>query len=285
MSNSFYKIRDLLAGDLDQAMSLSFNEGWNQTENDWKFMIGDPDVAAIAALHKGVIIGTATAIVYKNKVAWIGMVLVEKSFRGQGIGRMLLTNILGRFKNVESVKLDATPAGYPLYQKAGFLDEYRVFRMINPGVKDISDTDFGICNIDAGTFNKVLDLDKTIFGADRSVVLRNFYNNYSSKAFLLKKDGILSGYILGRDGRKFNYLGPVCASATDDAIRLISEALKQLANQPVALDVPEEKSDLIKWLESAGFEKQRHFIRMYLRSNTHSGQVENQFLISGPEFG
>ena len=196
MSNSFYKIRDLLSGDLDQAMSLSVNEGWNQTENDWKFVIGDPDVAAIAALHKGVIIGTATGIVYKNKVAWIGMVLVEKSFRGQGIGRMLLTNILGRLKNVESVKLDATPAGYPLYQKTGFLDEYRVSRMINPGVKDFSFTDSGICNIDTGTFNKVLDLDKTIFGADRSVVLNNFYTTNPSKAFVLKSEDRPGGYIL-----------------------------------------------------------------------------------------
>lgn len=285
MSNSFYKIRDLLAGDLDQAMSLSVNEGWNQTENDWKFVIGDPDVTAIAALHNGVIIGTATAIVYKNKVAWIGMVLVEKSFRGQGIGRMLLTNILGRLKNVGSVKLDATQAGYPLYQKAGFLDEYQVFRMINPGIKDILVQCTGIINIDPEGFREVRDFDKTNFGADRSVVLNNFYNNYSSKAFLLKKDGMLRGYILGRDGRKFNYLGPVCASSTADAISLISEALKQLANQPVALDVPEDKSELIKWLESAGFEKQRYFVRMYLRSNTHSGQVENQYLISGPEFG
>jgi GNAT superfamily N-acetyltransferase len=284
MSNFFYKIRDLLAGDIDQAMSLSVNEGWNQTENDWKFVIGDPDVAAIAALHNGVIIGTATAIIYKNKVAWIGMV-VEKSFRGQGIGRMLLTNILGRLKNVGSVKLDATPAGYPLYQKLRFQDEYKVFRMINPGVKDISDTDSGICNIDSDTFNKVLDLDKTIFGADRSVVLNNFYRTYPSKAFVLNSEDRLWGYILGRDGMRFNFLGPVCASSTADAIRLISEALKQLANQPVALDVPEDKSDLIQWLESAGFEKQRHFVRMYLRSNAHSGQVENQYLISGPEFG
>ena len=53
---------------------------------------------------------------------------------------------------------------------------------------------------------------------------------------------------------------------------------------PVGLDVPEDREDLIKWLESVGFVKQRHFVRMYLNDNPFPG-TRNQYLISGPEFG
>lgn len=285
MINSFYTIKDLSDEYIDQVMVLSGNEGWNQTGSDWRFIIENPSVIALAALHKGLVIGTATAIIYNDKVAWIGMVLVEKSFRHQGIGRMLLTNILGRLKDIDSVKLDATPAGYPLYRKLGFVDEYKLFRMINPATGNIPEPSANITSINPIEFREILRLDRDIFGVDRSEVLRKYFSIYPSKAFLLKENGQTAGYILGRDGRKFNYLGPLCTSSGRFAKDLLSRALQDCSNKPAALDVPESKIDFINWLKSTGFETERQFTRMYLKGNACQGKTDNQFLIGGPEFG
>jgi len=66
---------------------------------------------------------------------------------------------------------------------------------------------------------------------------------------------------------------------------LIRKALKELINQPVVLDVLNEKEDLINWLNSIGFTMQRQFVRMYKKENSFPGIVNKQYLICGPEFG
>lgn len=285
--NFTFKIRPMITNDLNQAISLSNSEGWNQTEKDWKLLIENPLNTCLVAEHNNTVIGTATALNHSNKVAWIGMVLVDKRFRGQGVGKMLLRTIIDALKNIDSIKLDATPAGLPLYQKLGFIDEYKIYRMINPSLQSFRKQVFNYepVNIDLESFSDVLKLDKRIFGTARTYLLQALLRNYPGKAYLIKRNKKLDGYMFGRDGVRFNYIGPVFAFSHDSARILILKALESLNNQPVALDILQDKEDLIKWLESLGFIKHRHFIRMYLKSNSYYGLIEYQYLISGPEFG
>ncbi len=277
----------MVANDLNQAISLSYSEGWNQTEKDWKLLLENPGNICIIAEYKNKVIGTATALNYSNKIAWIGMVLVDKSLRGRGVGKMLLTNIIGALRNVDSIKLDSTPAGLPLYQKLGFIDEYKIYRMVNPALQNFKKKVFSHepVNIDPESLSDVLELDKRIFGTDRTYLLQTLFGNYPGKAYLIKRNNRLDGYMFGRDGVRFNYIGPVFALSGESARILISEAIDSLNNQPVAVDIPWDKHGLIKWLETLGFVKQRHFIRMYLKSNSYCGLIKYQYLISGPEFG
>lgn len=285
--NFAFKIRSMITNDLNQAISLSNSEGWNQTEKDWKLLLENPINICIVAEYDNKIIGTATALNHSNKIGWIGMVLVDKSFRAQGVGKKLLGNIIGELKNVDSIKLDATPAGLPLYQKLGFIDEYKIYRMINPELQSFNKQalNYEPVNIDPESFSDVLKIDKRIFGTARTYLLQTLLSNYPGKAYLIKRNKKIDGYMFGRDGVRFNYIGPVIAFSHDSARILILKALESLYNQPVALDILQDKEDLIKWLESLGFVKHRHFIRMYLKSNSYSGLIEYQYLISGPEFG
>jgi GNAT superfamily N-acetyltransferase len=277
----------MITNDLNQAFGLSNSEGWNQTEKDWKLLLENTLNICIVAEYNNKVIGTATALNHSNKVAWIGMVLVDKSFRGRGVGKMLLTNIISDLKNVDSIKLDATPAGLPLYQKLGFIDEYKIYRMINPLLQSFKKQAFNCepLNIDPENFSDVLKLDKRIFGTDRTYLLQTLLRNYPGKAYLIKRNKKLDGYMFGRDGVRFNYIGPVFALSQDSARILISKALGSLDNKPVAMDILQDKEELFKWLEMLGFVKQRHFIRMRLKSNSYCGLIKYQYLISGPEFG
>lgn len=277
----------MVISDLDQALGLSIAEGWNQTEKDWRLLLDNSDNVCIVAEINGRIIGTATAMNYTGKVAWIGMVLVDKPMRGLGAGKMLMTEIIGNLGKVESVKLDATPAGQPLYRSLGFTDEYTICRMTIPSLKSIEyryPWDKPI-KITPNRLEEIIVLDASVFGTERGYLLNILYKNLPEKAFALTGDTGKWGYIFGRTGTRFNYIGPACATTTETAKGLITAALEPFHSKPVAIDILADKTEVIAWLESIGFTKQRDFVRMYLEKNPYPGKPELQYLISGPEFG
>lgn len=275
------RIRQLNVSDLKMAIRLSDAEGWNQTEKDWLMVLTNPDDICIGAEYEGRIIGTSNAIVYEKKIAWIGMVLVETRFRRQGIGKMLFANILEKVRGVRSVKLDATPAGKPLYEKFGFREEYRIDRLVNMSLEDFpADHSSGIKSVSESDLRQIVQNDKNIFGAEREIIFRTLLGDYPGKSFRIN-----DSFIFGRNGKRFNYAGPAYSSSMEEALVLIRHALKKLTGKPVALDVPESKKELRDWLETTGFTKERHFTRMFCKSNEFRGIPEKQFLILGPEFG
>ena len=99
--------REMELSDMDSLMKLKNAEGWNQTENDWELLIQYRGSVNLVAVLENQIVGTVTAINYANTVAWIGMMLVDKEFRGRGIGKLLLNEAILKLKNCASIKLDA----------------------------------------------------------------------------------------------------------------------------------------------------------------------------------
>lgn len=273
--------------DIDQALGLSISEGWNQTEKDWKILLEDSGNVCIVAEKDGRIIGTATALNHSGKVAWIGMVLVDKSMRGMGAGKLLMTDIMSKLDNRESIKLDSTPAGHPLYKNLGFIDEYSIYRMTTQSLRSIGYRYPGEKpkKLGAERLTEIIDMDAPIFGAERAYLLGKLYKSFPEKAFAFAGDKSTWGYIFGRTGTKFNYIGPASAGTTEAAKGLIAAALEPFHSKPVAIDIPADKTELTAWLESIGFIKQRDFTRMYLGKNPYPGKPEFQFLIGGPEFG
>jgi ribosomal protein S18 acetylase RimI-like enzyme len=282
-----FTIRPMDSGDLDQAYSLSKSEGWNQTLTDWRFLLGKPDNICIVAEKEEKICGTATALVHDKRLAWIGMVLVDRSLRGQGTGRMLMEKIIHELKGIRSVKLDATPAGEPLYSRLGFKPEYKIHRMTceNINITAEKSTDPGISETMPDSIKALADFDRYIFGVNREYLITSLATSFPEKSLFIWKNQDIEGFIQGREGERFTYLGPLSAKNDNSAIELITESLRLHRNKIIALDVPASQTIFIEWLEKAGFVKQREFTRMFLNENPFRGKPENQYLISGPEFG
>lgn len=275
-------------GDIGSAIKLSNAEGWNQTEKDWKLLIENRENVCLLAECDNKVIGTTTAINYSNKVSWIGMVLVDKEYRGQGVSKSLLTAIFEKLQSSKSVKLDATPAGQPVYKKFEFSDEYLIARMTNPALKELPSHDHHPIlpeRINLIDILEVFAFDEMVFGANRGSLIKYLITEYPGKAWVLKRNSRITGIVLGRDGHKYHHIGPVLASSTPNARILITRALKDLTHQPVVVDVLCDKEELLDWLHSIGFIKQRQFIRMYKKENPFPGVIHKQFLICGPEFG
>jgi len=279
-------IRPIHLRDLSGAMKLSSDQGWNQTEADWAMMIENTQNSCLLAEYHEKIVGTTTAINYSNDVAWISMVLVDKEYRGHGISSLLLENIFRQLTRCKSIKLDATPEGQPVYKKYDFIDEYFITRMTCDAIKNISIADSGeLQPIQQTDMDEIIACDQHIFGVNRSQLIEYLFRKYPHKAWMLRSSNSLSGFVLGRDGRKYNHIGPVIASATNDAKKLIAKLLIDDRDKSFVVDVMNDKTELVDWLTSIGFVRQRPFVRMYQHNNPFPGNIHQQYLICGPEFG
>ncbi|MEO6908812.1 MAG: GNAT family N-acetyltransferase, partial [Abditibacteriaceae bacterium] len=279
-------VRNLTIDDLDAVMRLKTLAGWNQTEDDWRFILKNHDTDYFAAVHNGKVVGTAGAIRFGDALAWIGMVLVDPEFRRIGIARKLLKEVLDNLGKCPVVKLDATALGLELYEQNGFVQEYSLQRLIHPHLPTINKSSgVEVFPISDEKFQEVLTIDRQIFGADRSILLRALWEKSPDAAYCVRNQKEISGFCLGRRGTNFYQIGPVVATNFEDARVLISHAMRPFAGQAVGLDVPESQSELITWLQDIGFVTQRSFVRMARGEQSVLGVSEAQFAITGPEFG
>lgn len=280
------KIRAMQKRDIEQAMRLKNSEGWNQTEQDWEILLRLSPKTCLVAVSDREVIGTVTAVNYSNELAWIGMMLVNKKYRRRGIGSLLLKDNIKRLKGCRIIKLDATPVGRNVYIKLGFEDEYTISRMTISPLPEQQITYSGKATpLGAHDIRTIADLDKAVFGADRTDLIESILETYPDKALKLERDGRIAAYCLRRDGVKHNHLGPVIASTIEDAQTLLSAAMSGLAGKAVVLDVPQNKIKLLKWLGSLGFRERRSLTRMYYKNNYIPKQREWEFAICGPEMG
>lgn len=281
------RLKTLTLSDIPRAMELSAAEGWNQTEKDWKFLMEHPGNVCLAVEDNGKIVGTATAMIYENKVAWIGMVLVEKYHRGKGYSKLLLNEILKRLKAIKTIKLDATPAGQPVYQKFGFRNEQVINRMILESPK-LGFPDLVNENLTTRTqpadIPEIIKYDAEIFGARRKQLIEYLIQENPENTWLVKQNSVLKGFALKRKGARFFHIGPVSADSEKEAKMLLSQMINMSSQMPVVADVLNDKKDFITWLNTIGFKKQRQYVRMVLGEDSPEIR-EKQYLICGPEFG
>ncbi len=291
MRKTKIRIRQMQTTDMEVIMQIKNAENWNQTEEDWLFLINSNPETCLVAVFENQVIGTVTAVNYQNKVAWIGMMLVLKDFRGMRVSKLLLNTIIEKLKNCVSIKLDATPAGIPVYKKLGFVEEYEIGRMVSAGLSNMvkdeqnADDDFNTSQILESDISNIVSMDEILFGVNRFNLFRFLLNNRKEICLQIKQENQLKGYVFGRNGSNYIQVGPVMTCSTLLAKKLLHGAFKKLKEQPLVVDVLLDKPELKYWLLSIGFTHQRSFTRMYLKSNNYTGKIENQFLISGPELG
>jgi ribosomal protein S18 acetylase RimI-like enzyme len=123
-------IRPLAHADVPAAQRLREQAGWNQADADWQRLLAWDREGCWAAEQDGRVVGTTATISYGQRIAWVGMVLVDVEHRRRGIGRALLMHALAYLerRGVRTIALDATPDGRPLYASLGFVDAFGLER-------------------------------------------------------------------------------------------------------------------------------------------------------------
>jgi GNAT superfamily N-acetyltransferase len=275
-------IRPMTAADLPLGLRLSRQAGWNQTEADWKrFLALQPD-GCFVAQWGGTPVGTTTTCIF-GPVAWIAMVLVEESARGRGIGTALLHHALEFLdrRHVAAVRLDATPLGLPLYERLGFVEQFRLARY--QGILPPAAPEAGALAASPGHWEALAALDETVTLTDRRRLLFRLFAEESVGTFLPQGGGRLGGFLAARPGTRAVQLGP-CIAAPEAGPVLFTAARHLFAGRPIFVDIPVPNEAANRLAEAQGLAVQRHLTRM-CRGAAVCERVEWLWASSGPEKG
>jgi GNAT superfamily N-acetyltransferase len=276
------EVRDLIPADIDAGLMLSEEAGWNQTAEDWAWMIGKGQGWACQDAS-GRVVATALTQPQGDAFGWISMVLVTETWRRRGIAGFLMERSIHALRSTGLISgLDATPAGRSVYGPLGFRDIYAITRFRADRME--SRDGLSRCKVRAmssADLPAVTALDRAVFGADRSGLLSNLLPRAPGLAWVAEAR---DGFCLGRDGRGAWQLGPVVASDAETAIALMRAALKGLSG-PVMIDVPDHHAVVVEWLGASGFVAERPYTRMLLDHDRPLDDPARVFAIAGPELG
>jgi GNAT superfamily N-acetyltransferase len=277
-------LRPMTHTDIEDGLRLCRASGWNQTARDWEqFLALTPGGAAVAE-RGGRVIATVATVRYGGRFGWIGMVLVDPAERNQGIGTRMLDEGLALVDDLPLAALDATPAGYALYLKRGFREEYRVARLQGtapagleraPGVRPMVPADLP----------SVIAFDEKVFGASRAAMLRWMLEGAPELAWVTLHDDRVGGFTFGRRGHLFHQVGPIVAAEEQTAATLVTACLAGHAGQSFVVDAPRRSGGWLQGLAAMGFSEQRPLTRMSRGTGRLPGRPERMFAILGPEFG
>lgn len=288
-SRSAISVRPLGDGNLTDAIRLSTIAGWNQTDADWRRLLQlEPD-GCYAALDGERLVATTTTTRYGRDLAWIGMVLVDPDHRRRGIATRLVRQGLDHLDGCEvaTVKLDATPAGQPVYEALGFEVESRIERW-ERGAPAVERTIAGGPTVEIASDSalaELLALDRLAFGADRSALLRALASDANQTPLVVFGDGSLDGYAFTRRGARASYLGPIVAKTSAIGAALVDAALARLEAGSVYVDVDTRFDGVEQMLVERGFTKQRDLVRMRRGAALGADAPELVLAIAGPEVG
>jgi GNAT superfamily N-acetyltransferase len=276
------RFRLMTRDDIPAGMRLKDAAGWNQTVGDWERLLSASPAGCFAAEYEGHVVGTATTIIYEGRVAWVGMVIVDPRHRGKGIGTTLLERAIRHLdsRSVPVMKLDATPQGKPLYEQLGFVSEYDIERWMlkrSGGKQAVVKA--------SGEIEDALQLDRAVFGADRSALLRSLAAGAPAFALVARQERVVTGYTFGRRGSRADHLGPWVAHDEDVAATLLEEFLRRSERELVFIDCVRGNPWAVPLAKARGFELSRPLTRMFRGTNKFPGHPELLCAILGPEFG
>jgi GNAT superfamily N-acetyltransferase len=279
-------IATLGLSDIEAAFHLALLEGWNQTRNDWLRLLKHEPNGCFGAYSDSRLVGTVTTAVYGEELAWLGMMLVERDYRGSGIGRRLMLAALEYTKaeGVITIKLDATPAGQTLYKAMGFVPETGIERWERSGTA--SRVVANSIAIEDAIMNDIHKIDRLVFGADRATMLESLLQQGSAQPSMVRNPAEgACGYAIARPGSRAVYVGPIISLDPLLTSALVDQMIGQFANQAIYVDFCKGSTADSKLLSTRGFIKQRDLTRMYWGKPSAAGLSPSMFSIAGPEIG
>jgi len=273
-----------MADDIPFGLDLCRLAHWNQTDADWRRLLALEPGGVFVSEHDGRPCGTAATTCYDTRTAWIGMVLVHPDFRRRGVATALMDHCVRhlRARNVQSIKLDATDQGRPVYVRMGFKDERPIHRYVGVRPQGLA-ADSAARETDQADWPAVARLDEAAFGADRLRLLKMLAADGLSAA--LRDAGQLRGYGFTRPGHEASHLGPVVADDADAARTVVRSLLARMPDGPVIWDVLPDNADAVRLVEGLGLSATRQLTRMVCGATMNPGDVGRVYAAAGFELG
>ena len=246
-SRSSLSVTTLTTAHLSQALTLSEALNWPYRLEDWQFALQLGHGRAVE-LH-GRLCATALWWLYEDAFASCGMIIVSPVLQHQGIGSMLMEELLAQTQG-RTVILRSTREGRRLYEGIGFLPFGRVEQhqgILAAAPLETPTADIRPCH--AADLSAICRLDRRASGMGRAILLEALAAR--GAIVVMERSGEISGYACIRRWGRGAVIGPVVARDTKDAKALIAAQLASQAGNFVRIDVP-DSSGISPWLVDAG---------------------------------
>jgi GNAT superfamily N-acetyltransferase len=191
--------------------------------------------------------------------SWLGLVATHPDVRGRGLAKRISQHCVdwSLARGCDTVALDASDVGRPVYDRLGF-EQLPDGAPPPPGAPA---EPFSTRDLD-----EILALDATIFGGDRSRLLRSIARTDADHWFVTRDEqGEISGSLVSRE----RATGPGFARDGGSAARLLWSSRRSPGGQRVF--VPSE-SEHLDALLAAGFVELRRLAHMRLGDLTLPGR-------------
>ncbi|CAO96431.1 GNAT family N-acetyltransferase [Erwinia tasmaniensis] len=247
---------------LDGAFVLTQKLQWPHRRVDWQqmLMLG----SGLVALENGAPVGTTLCWRWGHDYATLGLVIVDESCQGRGIGRLLLQATLGSLGD-RRVRLHATPAGRPLYEKLGFIASGHVLQHESSALGAVAAIPCSsrqqLRHATPEDAALLAALDHQALGQERTPLIDQLLSS-AQRVLILEEDGRAGGFAgLRRFGHGYA-IGPVVAAGRGQARLLIARLLSGLEGQFVRVD-SNGTAGLDRWLSELGMMQVDAPITMY----------------------
>lgn len=202
------------------------------------------------AWEGGALAGTIAAIRYGH-IAYIGMMGVEPACQRRGVAAALVEYAIAELTRAgcDTLLLDSTVAGEPLYRRFGFVHETTTLELRRAGSENAPQGQDGADLIRESDMEDVIALDEALFGANRRKVFQRLLAEPGGKGWVVREAGQLRGYAIAQQ----KILGPWVAKSTEAAQLLMQAFLAERGANDLRLFLPVENEAALPLLHEAGF--------------------------------
>ncbi|MEN5015059.1 GNAT family N-acetyltransferase [Erwinia sp. Eh17-17] len=247
---------------LDAGYALTQQMKWPHRRADWQqaLLLGE----GLVAQENGEVIGTALHWRWGRDYATLGLVIVDGAQQGRGIGKQLMQQTLAKLEG-SNVRLHATEAGKPLYEKLGFVATGHVEQHQCRELAAVTPVACGPHQQlrSAGVQDAALltALDRQTLGQHRPLLIANLLDS-AQRFLVLEENGTAAGFAcLRRFGHGYA-IGPVIARSLPNAKLLVSHLLSGVSGQFVRIDT-DRSAGMGPWLTALGLVEVDAPVTMY----------------------
>jgi GNAT superfamily N-acetyltransferase len=264
-------------------LQLSAEAGWNQIEDDWRFMLGSGSGFGYTDADDRLVASGLT--VEFGRFGWISMILVTTKQRRRGLATQLMRNCIEAL-TAQGIApaLDASPEGREVYKHLGFRDVAYSTRLAGTIRREVQGYGIDVVPLGSADLPEIIAFDTKSSGTDRAKLLHHLWQRHPSAAHVARRKGRIAGFVLARPGRLSTQIGPLVAAEEDLAIALLARAGSAIDGQ-VCLDLFDQHVGVRRWLDQRKFGPVTRFIRMVLSKRDIFPQNHKIYIIAGPELG
>ena len=279
--------RTLQEHDLDAALALSQEAGWNQIAADWRLFL-ELGLGIGLVRDAGRLIATAAILPYRRPLRLDQHGPRHRAGAAPGAGqpapaRMRRPPLERRVVPV----LDATPAGRAVYGGLDFMIA-GACGACSPAWRSTASRARAArpCRARARADGLAAGcrLRRRCLRRGSRRAFRRLARRLPRAALVAERDGRIVGFLLGRDGRVMNQLGPLAAESHEVAMALLAQAVADVP-APLAVDVPDRHAALADWLVGLRLRRRAAVDPDGLWHDCAFDDGARLFAIAGPELG